>query len=433
MSASAASPIRPVSQSDRWEITDQLSRVLTSPWFRSSSRCSQLLRHVVETSIHGQPDRLKERQIAIEAFHRKPTYDNNADPVVRVAAGEVRKRLAQYYGDPENAGQLRIELPIGSYVPVFHFHSHAEMLPETERSLPDEDDHSASIKEANTESSESRPSPPPPQRRGGRLLWSALAGVLILAAAAAAFRMHRPAPAASGFEAFWAPVLAAPDSPLISVGELRSRELTFVSDSGRSQRPEAFTVASAHDAPQGLPVERIAYLQALAMVAGVMGAEHKPFDVLDQSETTFADFSRRPTILLGSYDNDWSMGLTTGHRFDFKSDYARKLRWIADRQKPGQEIGALNPDEPEPSTYEAYSLVMRTTGTFSRQTHVLLAGVGDKGTIAAAEFVSNPKYLDDFAKHAPKDWANKNIEILIQTRVIENVLGVPVAVDYSVW
>jgi hypothetical protein len=59
--------------------------------------------------------------------------------------------------------------------------------------------------------------------------------------------------------------------------------------------------------------------------------------------------------------------------------------------------------------------------------------VGDLGTIAAAEFVSNPKYLNDFVKRAPKDWANRNIEFLIRTRVIENVVGVPTIVDYSVW
>jgi hypothetical protein len=72
---------------------------------------------VVEETIHGRADRLKERAIAVKAFNRKPSYDNNADPVVRVAAGEVRKRLAQYYNEPENDGQIRIELPIRAYVP----------------------------------------------------------------------------------------------------------------------------------------------------------------------------------------------------------------------------------------------------------------------------------------------------------------------------
>ena len=436
MSASAASPSGPVSQSERWEITDQLSRVLTSPWFRSSSRCSQLLRHVVEMSIHGQTDRLKERQIAIEAFHRKPTYDNNTDPVVRVAAGEVRKRLAQYYGDPDNAGQLRIELPIGSYVPAFHFVTasavtSSALLPEIERSLPSlEEDASQELAPVARGPQKSIATPIPARRHP---LWFAVAAALILLAAAGIWRALRPAPPLPGFESFWAPVLAAQNSPLISVGELRSRELNFVSDTRRNPRSDAFTVGSDKDLPQGIPVERIAYLQALAMVADVFGAQHKPFDVLDQSDTTFADFSRRPTILLGSYDNDWSMGIAAGRRFDFKADYARKLRWISDRQKPSEIIGALDPYAPEPSTYDAYSIVMRDTGSVSRQTHVLLAGVGDKGTIAATEFVSNPKYLDDFAQHAPKGWADKNIELLIQTRVIENVLGIPTVVDYNVW
>jgi hypothetical protein len=423
-----------ISPTERLEIADQLSRVLTSSWFRSSSRCSQLLRHVVEVSVNGQVERLKERQIAIDAFRRKPTYDNNADPVVRVVAGEVRKRLAQYYSVPENAGQIRIELPIGSYVPIFHFTSPAEMAPDIETAAQHLE-HLPIPEEIPAEQAESQDSRSPEDRNPRRQVWVAVGGALIvLAAVAGAWRVTHPAPKPSGFNEFWAMTLSSERSPLISVGELRARELTFTPDAQRNRLSDSVKIDMGNALPQeGIPVERTAYSQAVAKIASVLAARGKAFDVRGQSETTFADIMGRPTVLLGSYDSDWVIGICDGKRFQFKADNKRNLTWISDRNQPGREIGALSIPSPEPATYETFSIVLRTTGVTSQQTHVVVAGVGGKGTIAAAEFVSNPKYLDEFAKHAPKDWAKKNIEFLLETRVIENVVGIPSIVDYTIW
>src|SRR5215470_10017177 len=101
-------------------IRAQVDRVLNSSVFRSSHRCQVLLRYVAERALAGETDNLKERTLGIEVFGRAPDYDTNADPVVRGTAGEIRKKLAQYYQDPEHRGELRIELRPGSYIPEFH-------------------------------------------------------------------------------------------------------------------------------------------------------------------------------------------------------------------------------------------------------------------------------------------------------------------------
>ena len=75
----------------------QLERILLSTPFRSSKRYPAFLRYVVEQELNGASSELKERTIAIEVFGKDPYYDPGADPVVRISAGEVRKRLAQYY------------------------------------------------------------------------------------------------------------------------------------------------------------------------------------------------------------------------------------------------------------------------------------------------------------------------------------------------
>ena len=104
---------------DAAAVRAQLERILLSTPFRNSKRYPALLRYVVEQELNGASSELKERTIAIDVFGRDPYYDPGADPVVRISAGEVRKRLAQYYQEVTDPDQLRIELPVGSYRPEF--------------------------------------------------------------------------------------------------------------------------------------------------------------------------------------------------------------------------------------------------------------------------------------------------------------------------
>src|SRR5689334_13963845 len=95
----------------------QLARLLESPHFRNSKRSQALLRFVVQAVLAGDQNSLKERCIGATVFGRQPAYDTAQDPIVRNAAIEVRKRLAQYHLEPEHAAELRVGLPSGSYVP----------------------------------------------------------------------------------------------------------------------------------------------------------------------------------------------------------------------------------------------------------------------------------------------------------------------------
>jgi len=94
-----------------------LEEVLRGEAFRGSNRSGQFLRHVVEQSIAGHADALKERMIGIELFGRPPSYDTGEDAIVRVTASDVRKRLLQHYGAYRNVSEFRINLPLGSYIP----------------------------------------------------------------------------------------------------------------------------------------------------------------------------------------------------------------------------------------------------------------------------------------------------------------------------
>jgi hypothetical protein len=101
------------------EVRDQLDRILASAPFRNSRRASAMLRYTVAKALSGDSDALKERTIGVEVFGRQAGYETGTDHVVRSTAGDVRRRLAQFYQDNHEEAALLIAFAPGSYVPRF--------------------------------------------------------------------------------------------------------------------------------------------------------------------------------------------------------------------------------------------------------------------------------------------------------------------------
>src|SRR6202020_606719 len=97
----------------------ELESILSSPFFRTSNRSKQFLAYVVQHTLEGNQELLKERTIVGKLFQRPAGYSTGYDPVVRVQAGEVRRRLEQYHHAGLIHSPVRIELPVGSYAPEF--------------------------------------------------------------------------------------------------------------------------------------------------------------------------------------------------------------------------------------------------------------------------------------------------------------------------
>ena len=108
-------------QPDRSEVRAELERILGSRAFEQAGRASQFLRFVVEEALAGRADRLKGYAIAVSVFDRPEDFDAQADPVVRVEAGRLRRRLMEYYLDEGRDNAVRIELPRGGYAPAFRY------------------------------------------------------------------------------------------------------------------------------------------------------------------------------------------------------------------------------------------------------------------------------------------------------------------------
>ena len=109
----------PLSESLEQAVRAKLDRVLRSAHFDGSARSRAFLRFVVEEVLAGRAAYLKQAAIAVEVFGRKPDFDAVIDPIVRVQAGRLRRSLERYYLLSGDVDSIRIELPKGSYAPVF--------------------------------------------------------------------------------------------------------------------------------------------------------------------------------------------------------------------------------------------------------------------------------------------------------------------------
>ena len=98
---------------------EQLNRILASKAFRQADRLKRFLSFIVEETIAGRGERLKEFVVGVEVFGKPDSFDPRNDPIVRVQARRLRAQLARYYQEEGPDDELSIELPRGGYSPVF--------------------------------------------------------------------------------------------------------------------------------------------------------------------------------------------------------------------------------------------------------------------------------------------------------------------------
>ena len=410
---------------DAPRVREQLERLLTHPLFANSKRYPALLGYTVEQTLLGNAGDLKERSIAVEVFGRAPTYDANADPVVRITAGEVRKRLTQYYYDPSHRSELVIELPIGSYVPVFRGPERPETPPEA-----------AGESSEGTGEDAIQVSPPSsvPSRRWRWLVASS--GLILVAAAAtvgwvAGRRYHDEPLPPSNIERFWEPVTASLSPTTFCLGEpakninmdaINSYDAPVVSNT----QPEQLYVRlhfSGHLA--------LADVITLTRTVAALASRHKSFRVVPASEASFSQLREGPVVLIGAFDNIWTLRVTQKLRFGFESKEGEAL--LVDRKSANKTTWSTAWDLPYQKLSRDYAIVARIHDNTTGQPVIIAAGISEEGTEAAGEILYNPVYLDTLLAKAPKNWEQMNLEAVIETQVIEGHPGPPNILALETW
>lgn len=408
-------------------VREQVERLLAHPLFSNSKRYPALLAYTVEQTLRGNGPELKERSIGIEVFGRSPTYDANADPVVRITAGEVRKRLTQYYYDSAHDGELVIELPIGSYVPIFHAPEPSVLAPAPAELI---------LADAPAELQPHSPAraAAEPQRQFLRWLPWLLIPVGIAAAGAVGVRIgsdiHEQPPPPSSIERFWAPITAGANTATYCLGE-PAKDIDVGSIN-------SFDAPVATSKPQPLYFRlhlsghlALADVITLTRTAAALETQHKAFRVVPASEASFAQLREGPIVLIGGFDNIWTLRVTQKLRFGFDSKDGVAL--IVDRKSQAQTTWATAWDLPYEKLSRDYAIVARIHDNTTGQPVIIAAGISEEGTEAAGEILYNPVYLDLLLKKAPPNWEQMNMEAVIETQVIEGHPGPPQVEAVEFW
>lgn len=391
------------SDPDRDAIVDQLDRILASTLFRHSKRCGPLLRYIVMETIDGRSEGLKERSLGVAAFGRKPTYDTNDDPIVRSSAAEVRKRIAQYYHEAGHESELRIELTSGSYVP--HFHAPAAPY----RGAP----------------VDVRSAAPATAKTGERLslVKILLGAAAVVAVAGVVWAWRANLDSRNPSKAFW--------TPLVSAGTviLASGDVTDAPGMGIESAAGAMTFAQTS---QG---DRLGFADGVAMarVAALLGAQGIHLDTRRAGSLTLTDLRQAPAVLIGEMSNPWTRLLEGEMRFRFNWDLTNQVVRLEDRQTPKQPLWELGLNTAYSKLKEDRAIITRVVDRRTEHAVLILAGCGRDGTIAAAEFVCEPRYLETLAGQAPRGWNRRNLQVVIATDLINGHTGPPRIVATHFW
>jgi len=171
----------------------------------------------------------------------------------------------------------------------------------------------------------------------------------------------------------------------------------------------------------------------LVNVAALLRTYGKTSRVLAESNTTFTDLRRAPSIFIGAFDNSWTLRMTSPLRFHFANDAAMNKLWIEDRSNPGNHNWMMDRTIQQTGTYSDYAIVARFVDPNIEQLVVVGAGIGRGGTVAAGEFLVDEQRMEEMLKRVPGDWKRNNIEIVLETQVIGDRSGPPHVSAVYVW
>jgi hypothetical protein len=404
-------------------VLNELKGILASQFFRNSTRGKEFLSYVVRLKLEGHDELLKERTIGTQLFHREADYPTGEDPVVRVHAGDVRRRLERYYHSIPSASAVRIELPLGSYSPEFQWNKNQNLPANAKVEIPG---------------------------RSPRLIWVMVAVACAIVATVVVltrFRSVPPAQAHSALEQFWSPVFATSQPVLICLAKpILYRPSLYMYRQYAKEHPGAFqTEVERWNKPLPLdPNEKVLWrgmirysdygvamgdVYAATRLSALFARMNKATQVRIGDNYSFEDLRNSPAVVVGAFNNQWTLQMTSNLRFVFAENDGNFT--IEEQGHP--ETGRHWQTNAAGEIVKDYAIVTRLLDSKTGQVLISAAGIGANGTQAAGEFISSNDYLERAFRNAPADWSKKNLQVLLQTVVTDSVAGPPEVVAKYFW
>lgn len=413
-----------INTGERALLRAQIETLVNSPTLHGSESLCKLLRYLAEHAMEHPGTPPKEYQLATEVFGRPSDFDPHLDSTIRVQAGRLRVKLAEYYGALGVSDPIVVELPKGSY--ALSYHRRAQAIPPPGAvGIP--------IKAV--------PAPSPGSAGGVAIDWSgrrpwmmivvALAVLLIAAVAAiASLLAGRNAPASAGlmesappaFRSFWKPFIAGPEAPwmIFSNAVFLGRPETGM----RYYKPGADPAGPILDHYTG-----VGEVLAVHELDRAFGQLQHPIRVKRGSLFSLDDAKNNNLIFIGSpSENLTLLEIPGSQEFVFQ-------RMTTGPRKGDLAIVNVNPQSGEAASYlatpsgqtqaEDYAVIALEKGINPTQSVLILAGTTTIGTQAAVEYVCRQNSVQDLLQRLAISESGeiKPFEAVLHVKVIR---GVPV-------
>lgn len=413
----------------RWQLAQ---RVAAGSHFARSTLLSKFLLFVVAETLEGREAEITEHQIGVQVFDRRPGYSTAEDNIVRNYARQLRKRLAEHFADEGSAEPLRIDIPLGGYVPVF--------VPAEGTPLAGEE-HRLTMPVRIKIQPEHIPSQSPEAAVVSRLNWKNwLIGAAMLAAYSAALvcatwfggmRFRVPYELPDLAHPLWAAMFAGPANTYIVPADAG---FNLIEDLSRRPMPLADYIqggylglplsgVDAHSADD-LRTQKFTSFVDFQIVASLAKlSEYDPQRVLLRfpRDLRLDDLKNANAVLIGSIgSNPWSSIADTSA--NFRIVYRQGMQGatiVNSHPQPGEAPSyASHWNEPAHETFALIAFLPNLGGSGHL---LLLQGLDVAGTQAAAETLFHASAIAPILQRATRpDGSLRFFEILLRSTSIES-------------
>ncbi len=405
--------------SERDHFSRQIDLLVSSGTLHSSESLCKLLRYLAQHALDQPGAPLKEYQIATEVYGRRPDFDPQLDSTIRVQAGRLRGKLAEYYGAEGANDPIVVELPKGTYVLQFRRRpaGEARSAPSGSNGRPQSESKAVGTSAAAAIAIVIL----------GVLLAASLAGIAWLLTSSRMAATQSPArtdPAPAEFRRFWQPFLAGPQEPWL-----------IFSNAAFVGRPETGMryYNSSQDSNRQIWDHYTGVGEVLAVheLDQVFDLLHRPMRVKRGSLFSLDDVKNNDLIFLGSpSENLTLMEIPSTREFVFKrlADGPRKgdLAIVNVHPQAGESKVFLASSSSSPMT-EDYAVIGLMPGLDPARSVMIFAGTTTFGTQAAVAYVCRQDSLKQLLSRlsVSKTGDLKPFEALLRVKVVR---GVPVEV-----
>jgi hypothetical protein len=176
----------------------------------------------------------------------------------------------------------------------------------------------------------------------------------------------------------------------------------------------------------------------IARVVGILEAQKKKVLIRRDSSSSFSDLREGAVVLIGAFNNEWSLRLTQSLRYSLALDPEQHLIYIKDAKNPSLRTWSWGTNQSRDHVrginspkLQDYALISRIQDSETGHVVVMIGGLYTYGTLAAGEFLTDPELMRTVAREAQKTGNRGNLQIVLRTTVTDETPGPPIVLTVS--